>query len=344
MSLVSDFITNNDSLTFNLNNSSKKIKISLANAIRRIILSDVYTYTIDENQITFFDNTSILDTEFLKSRLALIPIVSNIEEFDYDNIIIGCKKENSDEHMISVYAKDFYCKDIIKNENIEISRIINYPDILFAKLAHNQNFSFESKLNKNNQTNGGSSHCPVSSCVYTFKIDNTMTEEITKEMDTLQKRSFMTQDVQRIYERNEIGEPNVYQFLIKSIGFYSSKEILLFSIESLLNKLVLLKKEFRETDGKKIVSVDNSDNLDFFIFLIDDENDTIGNLLQSYINNNQNIFYCGYVIEHPLKKNFLLKTKLKENNNYENIILVIEQSIDEIISILNEINDNIKDF
>ena len=71
MSYVTDFIINNDLLTFNLNNSSKKIKISLANAIRRIILSDIYTYTIDENQITFFDNTSMLDTEFLKSRLFL---------------------------------------------------------------------------------------------------------------------------------------------------------------------------------------------------------------------------------------------------------------------------------
>ena len=84
--------------------------------------------------------------------------------------------------------------------------------------------------------------------------------------------------------------------------------------------------------------------MDFFYFLINEENDTIGNLLQSYINNNQNIFYCGYVIEHPLKHNFLLKLKLKENNNYENNILVIEQSIDEITRILNEINDNIKSF
>lgn len=342
MSLITDFISNNDLLTFNLNNSSKKIKISLANAIRRIILSDIYTYTIDENKTTFFNNTSILDTEFLISRLTLIPIISNIESFDYDNVVIGCKKENSDEHMLSVYAKDFYCKDIIKNETIETSKIINYPDILFAKLAHNQNFSFESKLKKNNQTYGGSSHCPVSTCIYTFKIDNTMTEEISKEMNNLEKRSFMTQDAQRIYERNEIGEPNIYQFVIESIGFYSSKEILLFSIESLLNKLFLLKKEFREIDSKKISSINIDDNLDFFYFLFDEENDTIGNLLQSYINNNQNIFYCGYIIEHPLKVNFLLKTKLKENNNYENIILVIEDSIDEIISILNEINDNIK--
>jgi len=344
MSFVTDFNINNDLLTFNLNNSSKKIKISLANAIRRIILSDIDTYTIDENQITFFDNTSMLDTEFLKSRLALIPIISNIENFDYDNIRIGCKKENNDEHMISVYAKDFYCKDIIKNETIEITKIINYPDILFAKLAHNQNFSFECKLKKDNQTNGGASHCAVSTCVYTFKIDNVMTEEMTKEMNNVQKRSFMTQDAQRVYERNEIGEPNIYQFVIKSIGFYSSKEILLFSIELLLNKLILLKKEFRETNSKKISFIDNGDSLDFFYFLVDDENDTIGNLLQCYINNNQNVFYCGYVIEHPLKKNFLLKTKLKENNDYENIILVIEQSIDEIINILNDVNDNIKSF
>jgi len=343
MSFVSEFNINSDILTFNLNNNTKKIKISLANAIRRVILSDIYTYTIDEKQTTFLDNTSMLDTEFLKSRLGLIPIISN-KEIDYDNIIIGCKKQNNDEHMVSVYVKDFYCKDIVNDRNIEITDITNYPDILFAKLAYNQYIAFESKLKRNNQEYGGSNHCPVSTCVYTFKIDNIAIDNMTKDMDVIQKKSFMTQDAQRIYERNEIGEPNVYQFVIESIGFYSSKEIVLFSIQSLLNKLILLKKEFKETDSKKITQVDDDDNLGFYYFLIDNENDTCGNLLQSYINNNQNVFYCGYVIEHPLKHNFLLKIKLKENNNYDNILLIIDEALNEISDILNEINNNINSF
>jgi DNA-directed RNA polymerase subunit L len=152
----------------------------------------------------------------------------------------------------------------------------------------------------------------------------------------------MTQDVERIYERNEIGEPNVYQFLIESIGFYHPQEILSMGVNILLNKLILLKEEFRKTNSNKVVIVENVENMDFFHFLINEENDTIGNLIQSYINNNENIFYAGYLIEHPLKYNFLLKIKLKENNNIENCILIIENSIEQIISILNEMNDVIK--
>ena len=54
MSLISNIQLSEDSIFFDLNNSNKEIKISLANAIRRIILSDIYTYIIDYHKIIFF--------------------------------------------------------------------------------------------------------------------------------------------------------------------------------------------------------------------------------------------------------------------------------------------------
>ena len=60
--------------------------------------------------------------------------------------------------------------------------------------------------------------------------------------------------------------------------------------------------------------------------------------MSTYITYDKNVFYCGYVIEHPLKKNFLFKIKLNENNNLENILLIIEENIDYINDILNSID------
>jgi hypothetical protein len=49
---------------------------------------------------------------------------------------------------------------------------------------------------------------------------------------------------------------------------------------------------------------------------------------------NEDVFYCGYVIEHPLKKNILLKLKLKDiskNLEIKNIISVITQTNDYLV-------------
>ena len=114
MPIISNFKIENNIATFDLNNNEKDIKISLANSIRRILISEIYTYAINEKKVNFFDTTEesncILNNEFLKHRLALIPIVSNLN-IDYDNIIISCKKENTDENMMSIYVKDFICKN-----------------------------------------------------------------------------------------------------------------------------------------------------------------------------------------------------------------------------------------
>ena len=59
----------------------------------------------------FFENSSMIDNEFLEHRLKLIPInceyidsISKDYENIYENIVISCKKQNeNNENLISVY-------------------------------------------------------------------------------------------------------------------------------------------------------------------------------------------------------------------------------------------------
>ena len=169
MTYISNFKNNGEIVSFDLNNESNNINISFANALRRIIISNIETYSIDDNSVNFFNNTSILNNEFLKHRLTLIPIISNLD-IDYDNIIISCKKKNENENMESIYVSNFVCTNIIKNEVIDNSIIFKYPSILFGKLKNNQEIAFEAKLVKNNSEKGGAPFTPVSTCIYTFKI------------------------------------------------------------------------------------------------------------------------------------------------------------------------------
>ena len=317
MPYISNSSVNDNVILFDLNNNKNNIKISLANSIRRTIISDIPTYIIDPKNITFFENTSMLNNEFLKHRLTLIPIISDNTDINYDNLIISCKKKNDSENMESIYASDFVCKYTEDVKVIDNNLIFKYPSILFGKLKNDQYISFESKLDKNNAENGGAFYSTVSACLYTFKFN----------------------DDERLYEKNNNGEPNVYVFKIESIGFYSPLKITLMGLDLLITRLNSVKNEFLNNDSKKIIR--NIDISNFYSFLIDNENDTIGNLLSTYITYDKNVMYCGYIIEHPLKKNIILKIQLKEDNNIENIIKTICDNIDIITQILDDIKSEL---
>ena len=75
-----------DSVCFRLSG----VNVSLANAVRRTILSDIpmvvfRTTPNEENKCNIIANTSRLNNEIIKQRLSCIPIfIDNIEEFPID--------------------------------------------------------------------------------------------------------------------------------------------------------------------------------------------------------------------------------------------------------------------
>jgi len=345
MSVVSNIKIKNDEISFDLNNSLNQFKISLANAIRRIIISNVYTYIINDKSIIFYESEngcSILDKEQLKHRLVLIPVISNIPNINYENLVISCKINNEDENIKSIYVSDFVCTDHTTNEIIDTNILFKFPKILFSKIKNNETLSFEAKLIKNNPENGGAPFCPVSKCIYTFKIDDKKVVDFTKDMTKEEISNFNTQDIERIYEKNITGEPNIYNFSIESIGFYDPLSIVLLGLDELIKKLNIIKDEFKNIEtSSKITILDNNTNPDFYNFSIDDENDTLGNVLSTYITSYKNVMYCGYLIEHPLKKNIILRVKLDSENNQENVIIVIIENINIIINLINIIKNDL---
>jgi hypothetical protein len=91
MSIITDLKLDDNSILFEVNNNiNNPIKIGLVNSIRRTIISNIETYCIDKNSIIFYDSYSennILNDEFLIDRLILIPIVSDLDDIDYENIV-----------------------------------------------------------------------------------------------------------------------------------------------------------------------------------------------------------------------------------------------------------------
>jgi DNA-directed RNA polymerase subunit L len=122
--IVSTYNNNKEEqLTFTLENCN----VSFANAIRRIVLSDINTYAFktfphSENRANFTVNTTRFHNELLKQRLGCIPIhyVHTIEGFqnDYKNYVVEVDVKNESDTIRYVTTEDFKVK---RAKNLEKS-------------------------------------------------------------------------------------------------------------------------------------------------------------------------------------------------------------------------------
>jgi DNA-directed RNA polymerase subunit L len=119
-----------EQLTFTLENCD----VSIANAVRRIILSDINTYVFktfphSENRANFTTNTSRLHNELLKQRLGCIPIhhLHTIDGFhnDYKNYVVEVDVKNESDTIRHVTTEDFKVK---RAKNLEKSGGSSHDD------------------------------------------------------------------------------------------------------------------------------------------------------------------------------------------------------------------------
>lgn len=335
MSFLNNIEIKNNYITFNIKNKDDKIFTSFVNAIRRTILSDIETWCIDTKECSFYENTSVLNNEFIAHRLSLVPIKCDLNDINYESIIIECKKKNEEEEIMGVYVRDFTVTDKNNGNIIDIQKFFPYSDILLANLKYNQNIYFECKLIKKSVDQGGTSiHCPVCTCVHTFVFDEERYEIDTKEMSEIEKKSYFKE---RSYQKNKYNQPVLYNLNVETIGQYNQKDIVIMGIEALKNRINRFIQDLKTRDERIEIHMDDVYG-DIHEIIIRDETDTLGNLITQYFGLHENVDYCGYVVRHPLRKEILIKLKLKENNTMENIIVLLEETKKEIFKLL----DNIK--
>jgi hypothetical protein len=258
MSLIQNIRENHSEITFDIMNESTNLNTSFVNAIRRTILSDIRVYCIDKTKVNFFENTSVMDNEMIAERLMLSPIRSDLPDIDYNMIEISCDKRNQDEDIIGVFLEDFRVIDKTDDKEIPIDDFFPYKKILICNLRYNQSVSFEAKLTFNRVADGGTSaYCPVSTCVHTFGIDEQAVNDHIKEMSEMEKKKFMTRDVQRFIAKNRVNEPLIYQMKIESIEQLSAKKIVWIGLNELKNRILAFYSDLQSQTSRIHIALGN---------------------------------------------------------------------------------------
>ena len=104
---VKDFSENNEVLKFTLYDCN----YSMANSIRRTILSDIQTVVISTDDDSIITNTSRLNNEIIKQRLGCIPVHITDKDMPIKNYIIEINLHNDTEELLYVTTEDIKIKD-----------------------------------------------------------------------------------------------------------------------------------------------------------------------------------------------------------------------------------------
>ena len=125
------------------------------------------------------------------------------------------------------------------------------------------------------------------------------------------EREFATMEVQRCYKIDEKGEPYSFDFTVESVGVLDPVYVVGRAIEVLKAKL-LVYASIDIGDLPEGLRVSPADaQMKGFDFLFQKEDHTLGNLLQTWIDqnliDNGDVSFVGYKVPHPLRDEMVVR-------------------------------------
>jgi len=316
---ISNIINEGNELKFTLAGTN----ISLANAIRRVVLSDIPVTVIDGDNSDITANTSRLHNEILKHRLGCIPVHMTDLEMLPGKYMLEINKENTNEPIEYVTTEDFRIKNIetknyitaeeqkrifpansITNMYIDFTRlragIGNH--VPGEKLQLTADFVVKSAADN-------SMYNIVSSCSYGNTMDPIKINEVwgehsnklkaeglTESEIEMQKKNFYILDAQRHFIED------CFDFTVNSIGIYENAYIIRKACEVLEKRfadLILAADSDILPIRISEVTMDHS-----YDIVLENEDYTIGKVLEyvlyeQFFKNEGILKYCGFKKFHP---------------------------------------------
>lgn len=319
--------------------------MSLANAIRRTILSDIpqvvfRTTPYEKNQCTILTNTTRFNNEIIKQRLACIPV--HIKDFDnlpLKNYLLEVEVENDTDSVMYVTTENFKIKNTSTDTYLSEKdvRAIFPPNdytgyyIEFLRLRPKiseelpgEKIHFHCKFDIGTAKEEGMYNV-VSTCSYALtqdqdKVEQTLAQKMQEWRDegkTKEEIEFESKNW-RLLEARRIVKSDSFDFIIETIGVYTNQELLVKACEVLIQGLKGLDTAFQTDDDSlvKIVKAENTMTNSYDV-LLEKEDYTLGKILEyvlytKFYEGVKTLTYCGFKKMHPHDDGSVVRLAYKE--------------------------------
>jgi len=347
------------------------INVSLANAIRRIIISEIPTVVFrttpyEKNRVKIEINTTRMNNEILKQRISCIPIFIT-EDMDFpieDYVVEVDKKNDKTDNIQYVTTKDFRIKnvktgvyvdekerdqifppDTLTGDYIEIARLrpkVSENGIEQLKLTA----TFDYGTAKEDGAFNVTSTCSYAaaqddmkkvSLKWEEKAASMQKEGSTKEEIKMSEKDWYLLEAKRIIKEDE------FNFIVESVGPFDNMDIVYKSTQVMISKLQKLKTDLEK---KSAAMIKNSSSTipNCYDIILEGEDYTLGKVIEYIIYNkhynveNKTVLYCGFIKPHPHIPISIIRIGFANNTNETTVATILSSAADDAIVVYDNIS------
>ncbi len=345
--VVKNFSEDADALHFTL----QGVEVSIANALRRTILSDIPTVVIEtdtyeKNKCNIIINTGRLHNEILKQRLSCIPIHTTILRDTEDqkalpeNYQLFVDVKNDTDNIIYVTTDDFQLRDKTTSTILSKEEKEKLFPGLFPKNVQTQSYIDFARLRPGigNDINGeqlsliadfsvnvakeSSMFNVVSKCAYGNTQDKDKATTIWDKLESKMRGDGESEgDIKfqkenfRILDAQRHYIENSFDFVIQSVGVYDNRDIIRKACAVLQNKFIDI---VQMLDSGTMTIVTSETTIDYcYDIYLEDEDYTIGKIIEyllysKFYEKQETLSFCGFKKFHPHDTKATIRVAFKE--------------------------------
>ena len=297
--------------------SGKSINYIIVNTLRRIILVNIPSYAFNPEKIKINKNTSVFNNNKMIERLQVFPICKIKHDLDLSEY---------DKLRVYTRGRKTYTDETIDDDNISNLSVLN----MYLKIKNNG----DNLLNVTTDdcefyNNGEKIKSIYNNPLLVCKLKQGEEIELTAIVDKGLALNHARYSCASSCSYKEIND-NSYLFKLEGNCQFSEKEILERGTEIILYILTKLKNKLVKTKYTKNIHGQ---------IILEDYDHTIGNLLSHILQNNPNIEFAAYKMDHLLIRNVTIEY-ITDGSKTINEILKL--SFDKLIKLYNNLLNKFK--
>ena len=317
------------------------VNVSLANALRRTMLSDIplivfRTTPYEKNKANIINNTSRLNNEVIKQRLSCIPIhIKDISSFPLKKYYMEVNVENNTDTIMYVTTENFVIKDVDTHKPVsqdmirEIFPANDYTGdfIDFVRLRpkvseelHGEKINLKCEFDIGTAKEDGMFNA-VATCSYGYTVDSVLQDaELARKKQSWKDEGKSQEEIDfeaenwKLLDGMRITKRDSFDFIVQSVGVYSDNEIVDKACEILIEGFDEL-DAIIEKDELEIINSQNTMANCFDVILVN-EDYTLGKVLEYFLYSKfyetKILTFCGFKKMHPHDNDSIIRMAYTE--------------------------------
>ena len=321
-----------------------RINVSLANALRRVILSDIptlvfRTFPYVECKASITTNTSRIHNEILKQRLSCIPIHIIDQDFPYkeyqleiDVVADGSeiryvttkdfkmKNKTNGKYLTDVKCREIFKQNEITGDYIEFARLL--PKM--TEYGEGEQLTMTCDLDIGTAKEDGAFNV-VCTCAYQMTMDAAKVDEAWRVKEAeLVKEGLATvgSDEMKAQRKNwslldgqRQTKEDSFDFVVETVGVFTNAEIVHKAAQIMINKCTKFIRDIESGENHIIPTVSTIQN--GFDIELKGEDYTLGKVLEFFMHDkhyaeDQTVTYCAFRKVHPHNPDSMIRVGFAE--------------------------------